>query len=354
METPIISVLMAVYNGQDALARTVQSTLRQTCRQFEFVIVDDASTDSTLQVIRSFNDRRIAVHSNETNVGQTRSLNVGLKLARGKYVARIDAGDFSLPARLSKQLKFMTRHPQYAAVGTAAVMVSPEGRRIGIARRPRKFREVLLRMFYVSPLIHISAMMDRRTVLKMGGYDEDFRIGADHELWSKLIREGHRVTSLRRPLVGWEVDTDSLSFEHLAGRVTEEASEIIKRNAAELAGVTISLEEARNVFAMFTFGLQTLSQEDIDGAESLFKQIFASLKKGLCPDMTEKAAGNHLARNYLKLALHHMQQGRSAEARRALVAGRERHGFRWTIPALYLFSFLGKGPTGLLGRRGRQ
>jgi hypothetical protein len=105
---------------------------------------------------------------------------------------------------------------------------------------------------------------------------------------------------------------------------------------------------------MFTFGLQTLSQEDIDGAELLFEQIIASLEKGLCPDMTEKAARNHLARNYLKLALHHMQQGRSAEARRALAAGRERHGFRWTIPVLYLFSFLGKGPTGLLRRRGRQ
>ena len=354
MKTPIISVLMAVYNGQDALAGTIQSMLRQTCGDFEFIIVDDGSTDSSLQVIRSFDDRRIAVHTNETNVGQTRSLNVGLKLARAKYVARIDAGDFSFRSRLSRQLKFMTRHPQYAAVGTAAVMVSPEGRKIGIARRPRRFREVLLRMFYVSPLIHISAMMDRQTVLKMGGYDEDFLIGADHELWSKLIRSGHRVTSLRRPLVGWEVATDSLSFEHLAGRVTQEASEIIRRNAAQLAGVTVSIEQARDIFTMFTFGLQTLSQEAIDGAESLFRRIFASLKKGLCPEMTQKAVSNHLARNYLKLALHHMRQGRGAEARRALADGKMRHGFRLTALMLHLFSFLGKGSARLLGRHGRQ
>jgi len=354
MKTPVISVLMAVYNGQDALAGTIQSMLRQTCGDFEFIIVDDGSTDSSLQVIRSFDDRRIAVHTNETNVGQTRSLNVGLKLATGKHAARIDAGDFSFPSRLSRQLRFMTGHPEYAAVGTAAVMVKPEGRRIGIARRPRRFREVLLRMFYVSPLIHISAMMDRQTVLKMGGYDEDFRIGADHELWSKLIRSGHRVTSLCRPLVGWEVDPDSLSFEHLAGRVTEEVSEIIRRNAAELAGMTVSLADARDIFTMFTLGLQTLSQEQIDGAESLFRRIFASLKKGLCPEMTEKAVSSHLARNYLKLALHHIRQERGGEARRALADGRERHGFRWTALVLYLFSFLGKGPAGLLGRHGRQ
>ncbi len=354
MKTPVISVLMAVYNGQDALAGTIRSMLRQTCRDFEFVIVDDGSTDSSLQVIRSFGDRRIAVHTNETNIGQTKSLNVGLKLAKGKYVARIDAGDFSFPARLSRQLRFMTKHPEYAAVGTAAVMVSPEGRRIGIARRPRKFREVLLRMFYVSPLIHISAMMDRETVVKMGGYDEDFAIGADHELWSKVIRSGHRITSLCRPLVGWEVDPDSLSFEHLGGRVTEEVSEIIRRNAAELAGVDVSLEEGRDIFAIFTFGLQTLSQEQIDGAESLFRRIFASLKKGLCPEMTEKAVSNHLARNYLKLALHHMQQGRGDEARRALVGGQKRHGFRLTGLVLYLFSFLGKSLAEVLRRRGRR
>jgi hypothetical protein len=287
-------------------------------------------------------------------MGQTRSLNVGLKLAKAKYVARIDAGDFSFPGRLSRQLGFMTKHPEYAAVGTAAVMVDPEGRRVGIARRPRRFREVLLRMFYVSPLIHISAMMDRDTVLKMGGYDEDFPIGADHELWSKLIRSGYRVTSLRRALVGWEVAPDSLSFEHLAGRVTEEVSEIVRRNAAELAGVDVSLEEGRDIFTMFTLGLQTLSQEQIDAAESLFRRIFASLKKGFCPDMTERAVSNHLARNYLKLALHHMRQGEGSEARRALADGRERHGFRLTGLALYVFSLLGKGPARLLGRHGRQ
>lgn len=345
---------MAVYNGQDALAGTIQSMLRQTCGDFEFIIVDDGSTDSSLQVIRSFDDGRIVVHTNETNLGQTRSLNVGLKLARAKYVARMDAGDFSFRSRLIRQLKFMTRHPQYAAVGTAAVMVSPEGGKIGIARRPRRFREVLLRMFYVSPLIHISAMMHRETILALGGYDEQFHLAADHELWSKLIRSGRRVTSLRRPLVGWEVATDSLSFEHLGGRVTQEASEIIRRNAAQLAGVTVSPTDARDIFAMFTFGLQTLSQEAIDRAESLFRRIFASLKKGLCPDMTGKAVSNHLARNYLKLSLHHMRQGRGGEARRALADGRKRHGFRWTVPVLYLLSFLGKGPAGVLMRRRRQ
>jgi len=350
----MISVLMAVYNGQDCLPRTIESVLRQTCRDFEFIIVDDGSTDSSVQVVRSFDDDRIVLHLNESNIGQTRSLNVGLGLARGKYVARMDAGDLSLPDRLRRQVRFMEHHGQYAAVGTAAAMVTPQGKRIGTARRPRRFREILLRMFYVSPLIHISAMMHRRTVLEMGGYDEDFPIAADHELWSKLVRSGYRLTNLRAALVAWEVDPGSLSFEHLSGRVTQEAPRIIRRNAEALAGVTISIEEAREIFSMFTFGLHTLAQDSIERAEALFARIFASLRKDLCSDMTDRAVRRHLARNYLKLALHHMRQGRGQPARLALHEGRIRHGFQWAHPVLWALSFLPKGLAARLRRPGLQ
>ena len=344
MKTPTISIVMAVYNGQDSVVATIKSMLAQTCGDFEFVIVNDASTDATGEVIDSFDDARIVVHTNETNIGQTASLNVGLAMARGTFIARTDCGDSSMPDRLARQLKFMTKAQgeQYAALGTAGVMVDTDGARIGIARRPAKFRDVLMHMFHVSPLIHISVLARRDIILDLGGYDEQFHIAADHELWSKLIRSRHRITSLPQALVKWEIDTASLSHVHLGGKVTDEAGLIIKRNAAELAGIDISDEDARRIFAMFTFGLQSLGQRDRDIAEAIFKDICARLAERLCGQITPRRVGGHLARNYLKLALGLMAQGKNAQARNVLKICISKHGPHPACIALLPATFMGK------------
>lgn len=104
---PMVTVLMAVYNGGDSLRPTIESILGQTYKDFEFLIINDGGTDSSLDVIRSYDDERIILCNNKTNLGQTKSLNIGLRLARGKYVARIDADDFSFPTRLEKQLSIV-------------------------------------------------------------------------------------------------------------------------------------------------------------------------------------------------------------------------------------------------------
>lgn len=345
---PMVTVLMAVYNGGDSLRPTIESILGQTYKDSEFLIINDGSTDSSLDVIGSYDDERIVVYNNEANLGQTKSLNIGLRLTRGKYVARIDAGDFSFATRLEEQLEYMIKHPEYAVVGTSGVMVDSSGKRKGIVHAPDTFPEILIRLFYTSPLIHISALMHKDTIVNLGGYDENFRICADYELWSKLIRNGYRFTSLADILVGYRMVEDSLSFRNLYGMTTSESSEIIRRNVNSLTDLKISFEEAQKIYKMFIPGLQNLSLDEIEETETLFKDIFRNLKNGLGLNISynyNKDINRLLSRCYLKLALHHIENERLVEARHATINSFKKYNFQILPFLIFLSTFLGKNIT---------
>ena len=116
MRNPKITVLMPVYNGEKYLREAIGSILNQTFNDFEFLIINDSSTDSTREIILSYDDTRIRLEDNEKNIGLTHSLNKGLRLAKGKYVARMDADDISLPDRLEKQLAVIENNTDVSIV----------------------------------------------------------------------------------------------------------------------------------------------------------------------------------------------------------------------------------------------
>ena len=108
---------MSVYNGAKFLDEAIDSILTQTFTDFEFIVIDDASSDDSLHIINSYKDARIIVLQNTKNIGLTKSLNLGIAKAKGKYIARMDADDISMPKRLEKQFDFMEEHPEFAFVG---------------------------------------------------------------------------------------------------------------------------------------------------------------------------------------------------------------------------------------------
>ena len=125
---PKISVLMAVHNGEKFLPQALESIYRQTCQDFEFIIVDDASSDRTPEILLDRKDSRTAIYRNAQRQGLTKSLNVGLKLCRGEYVARMDADDVSLPQRFEKQLKVLEGNPACLVVGCWCARIDAEGK----------------------------------------------------------------------------------------------------------------------------------------------------------------------------------------------------------------------------------
>ena len=184
--TPTVSVIMSVYNGEKYLREAVDSILRQSIREFEFIILNDGSTDSTWAILQSYKDPSLVLLNNEENIGLARSLNKGLAKARGKYIARIDADDISLPERLERQVGYLDVHPEVGLLGTASRVLDEETGNESTVSPPLQdniLRSVLGRR---NPFHHSSVMMPRRVLEEEGGYKESYRVGIDYELWVRI------------------------------------------------------------------------------------------------------------------------------------------------------------------------
>jgi glycosyltransferase involved in cell wall biosynthesis len=208
---PHISVLLSVLNGAKFVADAVQSILAQSYSDFEFIIVDDGSTDRTLTILQSFADPRIQIIRNEANIGLARSLNKALDFARGEFIARIDADDFSPPERFAKQLQFLLDHPQIDVVGSDMVEVDEHGVRIREKKFPRTPEEVRRTMFVHNPLAHSAVMMRASVLKKVGGYDPNFHHTEDYDLWLRIAKTGE-IANIPQPLLTRRLHSANVTY----------------------------------------------------------------------------------------------------------------------------------------------
>lgn len=183
-----ISILMSVFNGERFIRQAVESLLSQTYRDFEWLIVDDASTDQTPTILNrlSQQDPRIRVTRNEMNLGLTKSLNRALAQAQGGYVARMDADDIALPERLEKQVAFLDTHPDVGIVGTAYQFVDAHGNVIGERHPSTQDAQLRHKLIRHNPFLHSSVMVRRVLLHQVNGYDEHYRRAQDYDLWMRL------------------------------------------------------------------------------------------------------------------------------------------------------------------------
>jgi glycosyltransferase involved in cell wall biosynthesis len=183
--TPKVSVLMPVYNGEKFLSEAIDSILNQTFSDFEFLIINDGSTDQTEAIIESYKDKRIQAISLTRNAGVISALNIGLARCCGIYIARMDADDIALPERLEKQVTFMEKNPR---IGIAGSWVQYFGNRKGITRAPLTHREILWTMLFGSPFFHPTIIM-RSHVLKGTNlnYPQQYTHAEDYALWAASI-----------------------------------------------------------------------------------------------------------------------------------------------------------------------
>ena len=187
---PKISVLMAVHNGEKFLLQALDSIYRQTCRDFEFVIVDDGSSDRTPEILLDRKDSRTVIYRNAQRQGLTKSLNTGLKLCRGEYVARMDADDVSLPRRFEKQLEVLEKNPQCLVVGCWCARIDSEGKVCGQWRLPTEPEDIKAELAARNRMAHGTAMVRRSALIQVGGYDERFEYAQDYDLWLRLSEIG--------------------------------------------------------------------------------------------------------------------------------------------------------------------
>lgn len=219
---PQISVIMAVYNGEKHLKQTIESILNQTFSNFEFLIVDDASTDTTPAILQQYvqKDSRLRIIANPVNLGLTKSLNKAISQARGKYIARMDDDDIALPERFQKQFEFMERNHQVALCGCLALVIDEAGREVGRKALALNHKDIKKKLLFNNQFMH-SALFFRK-VDKVGPcglsarsdlvlYDESFERAQDYELVLRLAAK-YPVANLLEPLIKWRFDEKSLSF----------------------------------------------------------------------------------------------------------------------------------------------
>jgi glycosyltransferase involved in cell wall biosynthesis len=187
---PKVTVLMPVYNGEKFLQEAIESILGQTWTDFEFIIINDSSTDSSRDMILSFDDHRVRLVDNHTRLGLTKSLNRGLRLSKGELIARQDADDISYPTRLDQEVRFLESNPEVALLGTRARAVDENGTPKGVELRiPTGLVAIRWFLMFQNAFIHSSVMFRRNIIWKrLGGYDESYLRAQDYDMWSRTAR----------------------------------------------------------------------------------------------------------------------------------------------------------------------
>jgi len=212
MSIPLITVLMPAYNAEKYISEAISSVLDQTFTDFELLIINDGSTDTTEQIINAFNDPRIRL-INQTNQGVAAALNIGLLNAKADMVARFDADDICLPHRLEKQFDFLSTHPDYVLTGTDAAYVDMNGDFIFTSDHTAYSDEEIRSLpLETCPFSHVTVLYKKQAVIDAGMYDINAHGFEDHLLWHKLIKKG-RVCNLKETLVKVRFNPDSLTID---------------------------------------------------------------------------------------------------------------------------------------------
>lgn len=183
MSEPKISVVMPAYNAEKYVSEAITSIISQTFTDFEFIIINDSSADSTKQIIESFSDPRIKLINNERNQGVAQSLNIGISAAKGKYIARMDADDISLPERLQTQFNFMERNPDIDICGS---WIETFGDRNEIVKKPLVHSDIRDTTFFSCSMTHPTVIFKRDLNIQ---YSSDFPRAEDYDLWCRKINE---------------------------------------------------------------------------------------------------------------------------------------------------------------------
>lgn len=241
---PRVTVLMGVYNGSNFVGAAVDSILAQTFTDFELLVVDDASTDSSAAILSRYRDPRIRIIRNESNCGLTRSLNIGLAVVRGELLARHDADDVAYPRRLERQVVFLDSHPEIALVGTQVRNIGPRGEVLRVrTRKPVTSEGIEWDMMFAAPFVH-SSVMCRTAVLRdeLGGYDETFLTSQDVEAWSRLVVVA-RVANLDEQLLDFRSHPQSVSERKYSATNVRRVESVLLRNVERSTGVCAETAE---------------------------------------------------------------------------------------------------------------
>ncbi len=232
MNGPVVSVVMSVFNGEKYLNDAIESILYQTYTNYEFIIVNDGSTDGSGRIINSYNDNRIIL-LNQVNKGLAAALNYGVSHAKGKYIARLDADDIALPKRIERQIKFLEENKNCVITGSNAYVIDMNGKYLYTSNVPTGKEDILIHLKSSSPFYHSSVIFRKEIFEICGGYYEKIKHHfEDYILWNKMKEYGE-LCNITEPLIKYRLIPTAIANRNyktarymiqLAHKILEEGS----------------------------------------------------------------------------------------------------------------------------------
>jgi len=310
---PEVSVIMAAYNAEAFLAESVESILGQTFEDFEFIVIDDHSTDGTARMLSEYAGRenRLAVHRNDENMGLTRSLNRGLDLAGGRFVARHDADDVAVPERLALQAAYLTAHPEAAVVGGSVRLIDGQGHGEEVFVEPTDPLVIRWRLLFSNPVAHTTAFWRRETVERLAGrYDESFTCSQDYDLWSRLAEKAE-IHNLPQVLSAQRRHEDCVSYRHGDRQLAYTAQVSDPQLRRLLPGEEPSAQDLADVRALTSSPLSLLTEERLQLAALRYLKVWRLFRQeqGTTDREREQALRLDIEADLTKILIHCLKRG---------------------------------------------
>lgn len=223
MDSKKVSIIMGIYNCEDTLSEAIKSIINQTYTNWELIMCDDGSTDSTFQIANEFKNNypnKIILIKNQKNKGLNYTLNKCLDNATGKYIARMDADDISLPTRLEKEVEFLDSNPNYDFVSTPMICFDENGEWGVCSVKEKPSKNDIVKS---TPFCHAPCMVRSQAYFDVGGYSVDKKLlrVEDYHLWVKMFEKGHKGYNLQEPLYKVRDDRNATNRRALKYRLNE-------------------------------------------------------------------------------------------------------------------------------------
>lgn len=214
MDTPVVSVIMSVYNGEDYLSQSIQSILQQTLKDYEFIIVDDASTDNSYEIMQPYarTDGRILVIRNSSNLGLAQSLNIALNHSRGTFIARMDADDIAVENRLEIQVRYLRENQEVVLTGSSIYLIDLQNNIISKSEtitNPEILRKLIN---YQNISAHPTWMFRREILQDLKGY-RDLPTSQDYDFLMRLFSLNYKISNIDTPLLYYRVSEKNITYE---------------------------------------------------------------------------------------------------------------------------------------------
>ena len=228
MAKPRVSVVLSVFNGEKFLKEALDSIVNQSFCEFEFIVIDDHSSDGTAGILDAYTDRRIVRLRNDINRGPSYSFNRGLKIAQGEYVAKMDADDRSLPTRLAEQVAFLDLQESVGLVGAQVKLIDEGGNILGEWQYPTDPLLIHWALQFYNPICHPVVMYRRALVNQLGGYATNCRWAEDYDLWIRLSKKAE-IAQLPLALLEYRLHGGQITQERFA-EMEKSAAAIVRQN----------------------------------------------------------------------------------------------------------------------------